>query len=383
MDSKTDMSGEALTSQQVKEAYFTASQRQLVWTRFKKHRAAMTAAMVLIFLALTGIFAPFLSPYDPTMAGRNKDYLNGAPTVPMFCDKNGCSIRPFLHTVERERSLKTNFRWVETVNEDKRRYVEFFVTGSQYKLLGFIPANIHLFGASEGSIHLFGTDASGKDIFSRTLHAIWTSLKVGSIGVFISFVLALIIGGISGYYGGWIDSILQMITDAVRTVPAIPLFMAIAAFIPQTWTAETRFFFISLILGLIGWPTLARRVRTHLLSERNQEYVLAAQLCGASSSHVIRRHLLPSFTSYIIVDLVISFPYMVLSETALSFIGLGLKDPVNSLGVMLQNVTSADVLMNYQWYFIPVIFFIALVMAFVFVGDGLRDAADPYSNISK
>ncbi|MDA0846422.1 MAG: ABC transporter permease [Proteobacteria bacterium] len=377
------MSGEALTSQQVKEAYFTASQRQLVWTRFKKHRAAMTAAMVLIFLALTGIFAPFLSPYDPTMAGRNKDYLNGAPTVPMFCDKNGCSIRPFLHTVERERSLKTNFRWVETVNEDKRRYVEFFVTGSQYKLLGFIPANIHLFGASEGSIHLFGTDASGKDIFSRTLHAIWTSLKVGSIGVFISFVLALIIGGISGYYGGWIDSILQMITDAVRTVPAIPLFMAIAAFIPQTWTAETRFFFISLILGLIGWPTLARRVRTHLLSERNQEYVLAAQLCGASSSHVIRRHLLPSFTSYIIVDLVISFPYMVLSETALSFIGLGLKDPVNSLGVMLQNVTSADVLMNYQWYFIPVIFFIALVMAFVFVGDGLRDAADPYSDISK
>ena len=383
MDSKTDMSGEALTSQQVKEAYFTASQRQLVWTRFKKHRAAMTAAMVLIFLALTGICAPFLSAYDPTMAGRNKDYLNGAPTVPMFCDKNGCSIRPFLHTVERERSLKTNFRWVETVNEDKRRYVEFFVTGSQYKLLGFIPANIHLFGASEGSIHLFGTDASGKDIFSRTLHAIWTSLKVGSIGVFISFVLALIIGGISGYYGGWIDSILQMITDAVRTVPAIPLFMAIAAFIPQTWTAETRFFFISLILGLIGWPTLARRVRTHLLSERNQEYVLAAQLCGASSSHVIRRHLLPSFTSYIIVDLVISFPYMVLSETALSFIGLGLKDPVNSLGVMLQNVTSADVLMNYQWYFIPVIFFIALVMAFVFVGDGLRDAADPYSDISK
>ena len=383
MDSKTDMSGEALTSQQVKEAYFTASQRQLVWTRFKKHRAAMIAAMVLIFLALTGIFAPFLSPYDPTMAGRNKDYLNGAPTVPMFCDKNGCSIRPFLHTVERERSLKTNFRWVETVNEDKRRYVEFFVTDSQYKLLGFVPANIHLFGASEGSIHLFGTDASGKDIFSRTLHAIWTSLKVGSIGVFISFVLALIIGGISGYYGGWIDSILQMITDAVRTVPAIPLFMAIAAFIPQTWTAETRFFFISLILGLIGWPTLARRVRTHLLSERYQEYVLAAQLCGASSSHVIRRHLLPSFTSYIIVDLVISFPYMVLSETALSFIGLGLKDPVNSLGVMLQNVTSADVLMNYQWYFIPVIFFIALVMAFVFVGDGLRDAADPYSDISK
>ena len=203
------------------------------------------------------------------------------------------------------------------------------------------------------------------------------------MGVFIAFALALIIGGVSGYYGGWIDSVLQMLTDAVRTIPAIPLFMAIAAFIPQEWTAEMRFFFISLILGLIGWPTLARRVRTHLLTQRNQEYVLAAQLCGASSGHVIRRHLLPSFTSYIIVDLVISFPYMVLSETALSFIGLGLKDPVNSLGVMLQNVTSADVLLNYQWYFIPVVFFIILVMAFVFVGDGLRDAADPYSVTSK
>ena len=144
-----------------------------------------------------------------------------------------------------------------------------------------------------------------------------------------------------------------------------------------------RFFFISMVLGFIGWPTLARRIRTHLLTERNQEYVLAAQLCGATPKHIIRRHLLPSFTSYIIVDLVISFPYMVLSETALSFIGLGLKDPVNSLGVMLQNVTSADVLLNYQWYFIPVIFFIVLVLAFVFVGDGLRDAADPYSDSKK
>jgi peptide/nickel transport system permease protein len=195
--------------------------------------------------------------------------------------------------------------------------------------------------------------------------------------------MALIIGGISGYYGGWVDSILQMITDAVRTVPAIPLFMAIAAFIPDTVSSEGRFFIISLILGFIGWPTLARRVRTHLLTERNQEYVLAAQLCGASSGHIIGRHLLPSFTSYIIVDLIISFPYMVLSETALSFIGLGLKEPVNSLGVMLQNVTKADVLLNYQWNFIPVIFFIVLVLAFVFVGDGLRDAADPYSDTKK
>ena len=369
--------------QKAKEAYFTASQRQLIWARFKKQRSAMIAAYVLIFLVVAGLFAPFLSPYDPTIAGRNKDYTNGAPQIPQFCDKNGCSIRPFIHAVERERSMATNFRWVTKVNEDKRNYVRFFVTGDDYKLFGFIPGSLHLFGVEEGKIHIFGTDEDGQDLFSRTLHAIWTSLQVGTIGVFIAFVLALIIGGVSGYYGGWIDGVIQMITDAVRTVPAIPLFMAVAAFMPPEMSAEARFFYISIILGFIGWPTLARRVRTHLLTERNQEYVLAAQLCGASSPHVIRRHLLPSFTSYIIVDLVISFPYMVLSETALSFIGLGLKDPVSSLGVMLQKATSADVMLNYQWYFIPVIFFIALVMAFVFVGDGLRDAADPYSDTKK
>ncbi len=373
---------DAAVNQTAKDAYFTASQGQLIWTRFKKQKAAMVGAWVLVILILSGIFAPFLTPYDPTIAGRDKDYLNGAPTIPQFCDDNGCSLRPFIYAVERERSLATNFRWVTTVNEDKRLYVQFFVEGSEYKYLG-IPFNTHLFGLEEGYVHLFGTDSTGKDIFSRTFHAINTSLAVGTIGVFIAFVLALIIGGISGFYGGWVDSFIQMVTDAVRTIPAIPLFMALAAFIPDTWSAEERFFFISIILGFIGWPTLARRVRTHLLTERNQEYVLAAQLCGASSGHVIRKHLLPSFTSYIIVDLVISFPYMVLSETALSFIGLGLKDPVNSLGVMLQNVTSADVLLNYQWYFIPVIFFIVLVMAFVFVGDGLRDAADPYGDTKK
>jgi peptide/nickel transport system permease protein len=368
--------------QKRKEAYFTASQGQLIWTRFKKQRAAMVGALVLILLISAGFFSPFLSPYDPTIAGRNADYVNGAPQIPKFWDENGFSARPFIYSYERTRSIKTNFRWVTDVNREKRRYVILFPQGDEYKFLG-MTFTTHLFGVDKGKIHLFGTDGTGKDIFSRTLHAINTSMAVGTIGVFIAFVLALMIGGISGYYGGWIDSVLQMATDAVRTIPAIPLFMALAAFVPDTWSAEQRFFFISLILGFIGWPTLARRVRTHLLTERNQEYVLAAQLCGASAGHIIRRHLLPSFTSYIIVDLIISFPYMVLSETALSFIGLGLKDPVNSLGVMLQSVTSADVLLNYQWYFIPVLFFITLVLAFVFVGDGLRDAADPYADTKK
>jgi len=392
--SEAPATARALADQRLKEAYFTASQTQLVWTRFRRQRAAMVAGAVLVVLVLMGLAAPFLSPYDPTIAGRNKDYQFGAPQIPMFCDHNGCSLRPFLHTLERTRSIETKFRWVTKINPEKRSYVRFFVEGWTYHLFSVeldLPGKMfdlrlrglelrtHLFGIDEGGIHLFGTDSAGKDIFSRTLHAIWTSLAVGTIGMLISFFLALIIGGVSGYFGGYIDGLLQMITDAVRTVPTIPLFMALAAFVPPEWSAETRFFFISIILGLVGWPTLARRIRTHLLTERNQEYVLAAQLSGASSGHVIRRHLLPSFTSYIIVDLVISFPYMVLSETALSFIGLGLKEPVNSLGVLLQAVTNADVLLNYQWHFIPALFFIALVLAFVFVGDGLRDAADPYS----
>jgi len=393
---KSKTAGAPEIDQKAKEAYFTASQGQLILARFKSNRTAMIAAWALIIMIMMGLFAPFLSPYDPTIAGRDDQYENGAPQVPKMWDENGFSLRPFIYATERERSMATNFRWVVKENREKRLYMQFFTRDWEYTIFGadftlfgqnidvaLIRSNIHLFGVEGGKIHLFGTDASGKDIFGRTLHAIWTSLAVGTLGVMISFVLALAIGGIAGYFGGWLDSVLQMITDAIRTVPQIPLFMAMAAFLPPEWSSEARFFFISIILGLIGWPTLARRIRTHLLTERSQEYVLAAELCGASSGHIIRRHLLPSFTSYIIVDLMISFPYMVRSETALSFIGLGLKDPVNSLGAMMQNVSKADVLLNYQWYFIPVFFFIALVLAFVFVGDGLRDAADPYSDSKK
>ena len=386
------------TSQKLKESYFTASQGQLIRARFKNNRTAMIAGWALTIMILIGLFAPFLSPYAPSMAGRDKQYENGPPQIPKFWDENGFSLRPFIYGTKRHRSMKTNFRWVIEEDRKERFYVQFFVEGWQYSFIdlnwdlpgGLFDVDIealtfktHLFGTDRGGLHLFGTDNSGKDIYSRTLHAIYTSLAVGSLGVFIAFVLALVIGGVAGYFGGWIDQVLQMITDAVRTIPPIPLFMALAAFMPDEWSAETRFFFIASILGLIGWPTLARRIRTHLLSERSQEYVLAAQLCGASSGHIIRKHLLPSFTSYIIVDLMITFPYMVRSETALSFIGLGLVDPVNSLGALMQNVSKADVLLNYQWYFIPVIFFIAFVLAFVFVGDGLRDASDPYSHVKK
>ena len=384
----------AISSQQ-KEAYFTATQMQLVSTRFFANRAAMIAGSILLFMIVISLFSGFLSPYDPTIAGRDKEYENGSPQIPIFWDHNGFSFRPFLHSKTKYRGADTNFRWVYKVDTEKRRYITFFPKGWEYKYFAYninlpgknldfrIPGltfDRHLFGIDSGGIHLFGTDKAGKDLFSRTLSAIYISLAVGTLGVFISFVLSLIIGGIAGYYGGWIDGLCQMFTDAVRTIPPIPLFMCLAAFAPDTWSSELRFFFIASLLGFIGWPTLARRVRTHLLTERSQEYILAAKLCGASPTHIILRHLLPSFTSYIIVDLVISFPYMLLSETALSFIGLGLREPVNSLGVLLQSATKADVLLNYQWYFLPVLFLMILILSFVFVGDGLRDAADPHRN---
>jgi len=384
----------AISSQQ-KEAYFTATQMQLVTTRFFANRAAMIAGSILLFMIVISLFSGFLSPYDPTIAGRDKEYENGSPQIPIFWDHNGFSFRPFLHSKTKYRGADTNFRWVYKTDTENRRYITFFPKGWEYKYFAYkinlpgknldfrIPGltfDRHLFGIDSGGIHLFGTDKAGKDLFSRTLSAIYISLAVGTLGVFISFVLSLIIGGIAGYYGGWIDGVCQMFTDAVRTIPPIPLFMCLAAFAPDTWSSELRFFFIASLLGFIGWPTLARRVRTHLLTERSQEYILAAKLCGASPTHIILRHLLPSFTSYIIVDLVISFPYMLLSETALSFIGLGLREPVNSLGVLLQSATKADVLLNYQWYFLPVLFLMILILSFVFVGDGLRDAADPHRN---
>ena len=394
---EADRSAEALVEQRLKEAYFTASQTQLIWARFRKNRSAMVAGAVLILLILMGLGAPFLSPYEPTIAGRDKDYQFGAPQIPMFCDHNGCSLRPFLHTLERTRSIETNFRWVTEVNTEKRRYVHFFVPGWKYRIFAVeldlpgkafdirtrgLEFETHLFGVDEGGIHIFGTDSAGKDIFSRTLHAIWTSLAVGTIGMLIGFVLALIVGGVSGYFGGHIDGALQMVTDAVRTVPTIPLFMALAAFVPDEWSSETRFFFISIILGLVGWPTLARRIRTHLLTERKP----GVRARGAALRRLLRaRH--PASPASELHELHHRGPrdlvplHGALGETALSFIGLGLKEPVNSLGVLLQSVTKLRCAAQ-----LPVALHFRRSSSSRSCspscswGTGCEDAADPYSD---
>jgi len=358
--------------------YYSASQWTLIWWRFRRHRAAMVAAFLLGMMAVAGLFAEFVAPYGPT--DRNTSYIEGPPQMPRFCDANGCAIRPFINGTRTERDPVT-LRAISVPDPDTRHYLGLFVQGPQVKVLGMIPTNRHLIGLSDADqkIHFWGTDALGRDVFSRTIYATRTSLSIGVIGVLISFVLALAIGGAAGYFGGIIDNVIQRVTEVIRVVPIIPLYMGLAAAMPKEWSTTQVYFAMTTILGMFGWPTLARRIRSQLLSIRNEDYVVAAKLAGARPKRIIAQHMLPSFTSFIIVDLVISFPYMILSETALSFVGLGLRPPAVSWGVLLQQAQSVRAIEQTPWLFIPALFVVIAVLAFTVIGDGLRDAADPYS----
>jgi len=359
-----------------RERYYSAGQWRLVWWRFRRHRGALLAALLLGAMVLAGLFADVIAPCAPTE--RDRAYLAGPPQLPAFCDAKGCSLRPFVHGSRTERDPVT-LRLRAVPDPEKRDPVAFFVPGPTVRLLGVIPLSVRLFGRASGApLHLWGTDPLGRDVFSRTLHATRTSLSIGVLGVLISFTLALAIGGIAGYAGGLVDAAIQRVTEVVRVIPVIPLYMGLAAAMPKEWSSTQVYFAMTLILGLFGWPTLARRIRSQLLSIRGEDYVLAARLAGARPARIIASHMLPSFTSFIIVDLVISFPYMILSETALSFVGLGLRPPAVSWGVMLQQAQSVQVIEQAPWLFIPAGFVVLAVLAFTLLGDGLRDAADPY-----
>ncbi len=364
-------------AQEAEIRYYTASQFQLMWWKFRKHKLALIGSAILGLFVFIALFAEFLSPYAPT--ARTPTYLFGRPQVLHFVDADGkFHLRPFTYELTAAMDPKT---FLLEVKEDTSKpwSVYFFVKGDPYTMWRVIKSDRHLFGVEEGHLHLLGTDQLGRDILSRLLHATRTSLTIGVVGLFISFFLGLIIGGISGFFGGTVDDAIQRFIEFIRSVPTLPLWMSLAAALPRDWTPQRVYFTITILLGLLGWTHLARRVRGKLLSLREEDFVVAARLAGSTNARIIARHLLPSFLSYIIVDLSISFPYMILAETSLSFIGLGLRAPVISWGVLLQDAQNVQAIALYPWLFTPVAFVILAVMAFSFVGDGMRDAADPYS----
>jgi peptide/nickel transport system permease protein len=365
------------TAKEAEIKYYTASQFQLMWWKFKKHRLALVGTVLLAIFVFIALFAEFLSPYAP--GARTPNYLFGGPQVLHFVDAEGSfHLRPFTYALTAAMDPET---FLLEVKEDTSEPwpVYFFVKGDPYKMWGLIKTDIHLFGVKEGHLHLLGTDQLGRDLLSRLFHATRTSLTIGVVGLIISFFLGLIIGGISGFFGGGIDDAIQRFIEFIRSIPTLPLWMALAAALPKEWSPQRVYFTITILLGLLGWTHLARRVRGKLLSLREEDFVVAARIAGSSDARIIARHLLPSFLSYIIVDISISFPYMILAETSLSFIGLGLRAPVISWGTLLQDAQNIQAIALYPWLFTPVAFVIISVMAFSFVGDGMRDAADPYS----
>ena len=371
------MESDKQEEQEGKLKYYTATQWQLIWWRFKKHKLSVVGMCILSVFIVISIIPEFIAPYSSVQ--RNPDYVMGPPQALRFRNAEGhFTIVPHIFGVKSERDMET-LELIYTKVPEKAKPVKLFVRGEKYRLFGIIPGSLHLFGIEDGFVHLWGTDSLGRDLFSRTIYATRTSLSIGVLGLIIAFYIGLLLGGISGYFGGWIDNGIQRFIEFVRSIPTFPLWMGLAAAMPREWSPQRVYFVLTIILGLIGWTSLARRVRSKLISIREEDFIMSARLAGAGDFRIIFKHMIPSFMSYIIVDLSIAFPSMILSETSLSFIGLGLRPPVTSWGVLLKASQNIRSISSSPWMFIPAIFVILAVLAFSFVGDGLRDAADPYS----
>ncbi len=367
--------------EKAKQQQFSQAYWSLVWWKFKKNKLAIVGAIILIlFYSTCALFAEFVAPYR---LDYQSDHLESRPQPVVFKNPQGnFSLRPAVYGLDQELDLVLRKRtWV--VNKENIYPLSLFVKGQPYKLLGLIPASVHLFGVDtnkypDGTAFLFGTDRLGRDLFSRIFYGGRLSLLLGLVGQALTLVLGMVMGTISGYYGGTTDILVQRLTEFVGAFPDIPLFMALAAAIPVEWSPILVYFMLTLILVFIRWGGLARQVRGLILSLREREYVLAAQSAGASDRRIMFRHLLPGTMSHIIVIATLMIPGMILAETALSWLGLGLRPPLTSWGVLLQEAGSVRAIRFAPWMLIPVPFIIVTVLAFNMLGDGLRDAMDPY-----
>ncbi len=360
------------------ERLYGASQYQMMLVKFRKHRVAMISLYLLILFYLVAIFAEFFAPYD--MSVMFDDAVYASPSTLHFTDAQGNLTAPFIYETISKVDIRT-FRYEPSVVDDTTQYrLRFFIETAPYTLAGFIPMNVRFFGVEgDRPLFLLGADHLGRDLFSRIIYASRISLFVGFGGVLLSFFLGILLGGISGYFGGVIDLAIQRMIELLMSLPQIPLWMAFSAAIPPEWTGIQTYFAITVILSLIGWTGLARVVRGKILSLREEDYVIAARISSASPLSIIFRHLLPGFTSYLVVHVTISIPYMILGETTLSFLGLGIQAPDVSWGSLMQRAQDVTVITNYPWLLLPALFVVIAVVLFNFVGDGLRDAADPYS----
>lgn len=349
----------------------------LVWRKFRKHKLGLVSGIFLLICYLMLPVAGFIAPYTPNE--RNSDFLYAPPqSVNWFHE--GEFIGPYVYPTVAEADLET-FQWKFVTDTTRPLPLEFFCEAAEYRLAGLIPSKTHLFCAPDGAtVFIWGSDRLGRGVFSRILYGAQLSLTVGLIGISVSFVLGIGFGSIAGYFGGSIDWVINRVIEILRSLPELPLWLALSAAVPSNWGPVSVFFIISIILGILDWPGLARAVRAKFLSLREEEYVRAAEMMGASSGRVIRKHLLPNFTSHLIASATLSIPAMILGETALSFLGLGLRAPAVSWGVMLndaQNLASIEI---YPWTAIPMLPIIVIVLAFNFLGDGLRDSLDPYAD---
>lgn len=375
--STAEVAGSVPREPTAKVEWDTASQWQLIWYKFSRHRLAVACGVIVLLLYVIAAFVEFIAPYDPEAQSARNAYH--PPTAVHIFDTEGNLHFPFIYGTASKRNLDT-LELEFTEDTSVRHPIQLLVKGDPYKLWNLIPGDIRLFGVTDPDVQLFllGADRQGRDMVSRIVYGTRLSMSIGLVGVILSFVIGIVVGGISGYFGGVIDIVTQRVIEFIRSMPTIPLWLGLAAALPPTWSSMEVYFSITVILSLIGWTGLAQVVRGRALALREEDFIMAARLSGSSQGKIIFGHMVPSFTSHIIAALTLAVPEMIIAETALSFLGLGLRYPAISWGVLLQEAQNLRSVALAPWLLFPGAAVVVAVLALNFLGDGLRDAADPY-----